>query len=100
MPGRHRLGFEFEKTAEFSGIGRLLVDDVVVGEAEIPFVTPARLSITGSGLTCGYEVGPAISDAYVAPFAFTGRIRRAVVDVSGRPYRDAAAELAAIMAAQ
>ena len=28
----------------------------------------ARFSITGAGLTCGYEVGPAVSDDYVAPF--------------------------------
>jgi arylsulfatase len=99
-PGRHRLGFEFEKTRDFAGVGRLHVDDVCVGEAEIPFVTPARHSITGAGLTCGYEVGPAISASYVAPFAFTGAIHRAVVDVTGRPFQDLTAELTAIMAAQ
>jgi arylsulfatase len=98
--GRHQLAFEFEKTEDFAGIGRLYVDDDRVGEADIPFVTPARYSITGAGLTCGYEVGPAISNSYVAPFAFTGRIRRAVVDVSGRAYRDLVGELAAILAAQ
>jgi arylsulfatase len=98
--GRHRLAFAFEKTAEFKGIGRLHLDESLVGEAEIPFVTPARLSITGAGLSCGYEVGPAISASYVAPFPFTGKIHRAFVDVSGRPYRDLVAEVAAILAAQ
>jgi arylsulfatase len=98
--GRHRLGFDFEKTAEFAGVGRLYLDGEMVGEGEIPFVTPARLAITGAGLTCGYEVGPAISTAYVAPFTFTGRIERAVVDVSGQPYLDLAKELAAILTAE
>ena len=98
--GRHRVGFEFTRTADFAGTGRLYVDDEMVGEADLPFVTPARLSITGSGLTCGYEVGPAISFDYVAPFQCTGDILEAIVDVSGLPYRDLKAELAALMAAQ
>jgi arylsulfatase len=99
-PGRHRVGFAFERTADFAGTGRLFVDDDLVGEAEIPLFTPARFSITGAGLTCGYEVGPAISPDYVAPHRYNGRIRRAIVDVSGAPYRDVAAELDAIMAEQ
>jgi arylsulfatase len=98
--GRHRLGFEFDKTADFAGVGRLYVDDLCVGEAEVPFVTPARFAITGAGLTCGYEVGPAISGSYVAPFPFNGAIGRVVVDVGGRPYRDLVGELAAILASQ
>ena len=71
-----------------------------MGEGDIPLFTPARFSITGAGLTCGYDVGPAISPEYEAPFPFAGEIRRAYVDVSGRPYRDVEAELAAILAEQ
>lgn len=99
-PGRHRLGFEYTKTAEFAGIGRLYVDDRLAGEGELPFTTPARFSIAGSGLTCGYEVGPAVSLDYDAPFRFTGTIHRAVIDVGGDPYRDLRAELAAILSSQ
>jgi hypothetical protein len=98
--GRHRVGFEFTRTADFAGTGRLYIDDEVVGEGELPFVTPARLSITGSGLTCGYEVGPAISFDYVAPFQCTGDILKVIVDVSGQPYRDLKAELEAVLASQ
>jgi arylsulfatase len=100
QPGRHRLGFEYIKTAEFAGIGRLYVDDRLAGEAELPFTTPARFSIAGSGLTCGYEVGPAVSLDYDAPFRFTGTIHRAVIDVGGDAYRDLRAELAAILSYQ
>ena len=71
-----------------------------MGEGDLPFVTPARLSITGAGLTCGYEIGPAVSFDYVAPFRCTGAIITAIVDVSGQPYRDLQAELAVIFAAQ
>jgi arylsulfatase len=98
--GPTTIGFEFTKTAEFAGLGRLMLDGVVVGEGEIPFTTPARFSITGSGLTCGYEVGPAVSSLYEAPFRCNGVIVRTVVDVSGQPYRDLAAELAAILSEQ
>ena len=40
-------------------------------------------SYTGGGLTCGYEVGPAIGDGYDAPFRANVDIDRVVVDVSG-----------------
>jgi arylsulfatase len=98
--GRHTLAFEFEGPGDFTGTGRLFVDEALVGEAAIPFVTPARLSITGAVLTCGYELGPAVSFDYVAPFRCTGRILEAVVDVSGTPYRDLRSEVAAILAAE
>ena len=51
-------------------------------------------------MTCGYEVGPAIGDDYVAPFRANVAIERVVVDVSGEPYRDPMQEFAAIMSEQ
>ena len=98
--GEHIVGFEFERTADFAGIGRLYVDGEPVGEGEIPRYTPARFSITNSGLTCGYEAGPAVSGDYAAPFVCNAGIRRVTIDVSGTPYRDVEAEFAAIMAEQ
>ncbi|MBI2705780.1 MAG: arylsulfatase [Actinobacteria bacterium] len=98
--GEHRLGFELTSPGDFTGRGLLFVDGVSVGEGDIPLFTPARFSITGAGLTCGYDVGPAVSPEYDAPFPFTGTIARVVIDVSGRPYRDVEADLAAILAEQ
>ena len=95
-----RLGFAFELTEPFTGVGRLYVDGELVAEGAIAGFTPARFSITGSGLTCGYEVGPAVAPDYVAPFAHPAGIVRAVIDVSGTPYRDLDAEIAAILAEQ
>jgi arylsulfatase len=99
-PGLHTVGFEFERTADFAGIGRLYLDDELIGEGEIPRYTPARFSITGAGLTCAYDAGPAVSDDYRAPFTCNVGLRRVTIDVSGTAYRDVEAEFAAIMAEQ
>ena len=80
--------------------GATLLDGEIVGEGLLPRLTPARFSITGGGLTCGYERGPAISSDYDAPFRFTAGLRDVVVDVDGPPAFDAEAEFTAIMSEQ
>ena len=60
-----------------------------------------RHSITGGGITCGWEQGTIRrGPGYTAPFPFTGTLHRVVVDVSGEPYRDPEAEFEAIMSEQ
>jgi arylsulfatase len=98
--GDHQLQFVFTKTVDFSGRGELFVDGTSVGSGDIPHFTPVRFSIAGSGLTCGYEVGPAIGDDYVAPFRCNVAIRDVVVEVAGVPHRDPDAEFEAIMSEQ
>jgi len=98
--GEHVLGFSFNSNGDFSGVGRLLVDGATVGEAEIPTTTPVRYSISGAGLTCGWEQGPPVGEGYPAPFRFTGTLRRVVVEVDGVGHRDPEAEFEAIMAEQ
>ncbi len=93
--GRHALGYSFE-----AGVGRLLIDGEVVGEGAVPRMTLVRYSITGAGLCCGWEQGPAVGEGYAAPFPFTGRIIRAVVEVEGQAQRDPQAEFEAIMSEQ
>jgi arylsulfatase len=99
-PGTHELTFAFERAGDFCGTGRLLVDGEVVGEAPIPNVTPVRYSITGGGITCGWEQGPPVGHDYDAPFRFTGTLRRVVVEVDGPPHRDPDAEVDAILSEQ
>jgi arylsulfatase len=72
----------------------------VVGEAPLPRLTPARFSITGGGVTCGYELGPAVSSEYEAPFRFNATVHRVVVDVIGARALDAESEFDAIMSEQ
>jgi arylsulfatase len=86
--GARTLGFRFTKTGEHQGTGALLVDGRVVAEGEIRGFTPIRFSLTGAGLTCGYDDGLAVVEDYRAPFRFSGTLRRVVVDVEGSPYLD------------
>ena len=56
------------------------------------------------GLTAGVAVGqdsgsPAVPD-YKPPFAYPGRIRRALVDVSGTAVEDLKAEIRKVLARQ
>ncbi|MGZ6962583.1 MAG: arylsulfatase [Acidimicrobiia bacterium] len=99
-PGAHELGFSFTSRGDFSGVGRLLLDGATVGEGEIATTTPVRYSISGAGLTCGWEQGPPVGEGYTAPFRFTGTLRRVVVEVDGAGHRDPEAEFEAIMAEQ
>jgi arylsulfatase len=99
-PGRHHLGFQFERTGDHEGTARLLVDGAVVGAGRIPRFTPTRFSLTGAGLTCGYSDGLPVTRDYQAPFWFTGRIIRAVVDVDGPEFIDPEGEARAAIASQ
>jgi len=87
-PGLHELAYIFEKTDEHAGIGHLMIDGVEVGRGDIPRFTPMRFSLTGAGLTCGYGDGVPVSRRFGSPFAFTGTIERAVVEVDGAPFSD------------
>jgi arylsulfatase len=98
--GPHELQLQFASRGDFSGTATLLCDGTVVGKGDIPRTTPVRYSITGAGLSCGWEQGPAIGDGYTAPFRFTGTIHEVTVDVSGEGHRDPEAEFEAIMAEQ
>ena len=60
----------------------LTVDGAVVAEGHIPRFTVAAFSATGAGLTCGYELGPAVGDDYEAPFRCTATIHTATVTLS------------------
>jgi hypothetical protein len=78
----------------------LLVDGDVVVEGTIARFTAAGFNGVGVGLTCGYEWGPTVGEGYEAPFAFNGRIERALVEVTGPVVRNPLAEIAAILAEQ
>lgn len=96
-PGRRLLEFEF--TAK-GGRARLLVDGYPVAEDVISKVPIARYNLTGGGLTCGWEQGPAVGPDYSAPFRFTGTIDRVTITANGASRRDPEAEFEAIMSEQ
>jgi hypothetical protein len=90
----------FERTGEFQGIARLLYDGDVVAEGTVPRYTRGSFNGTGTGLSCGYELGPAVGEGYVAPFPCTVELHRAVVEVAERAYQDLDAEFDRIMSEQ
>jgi arylsulfatase len=98
--GTHELAFECIDSGNFSGTGRLLIDGELVGEGPLEHLTPMRFSVTGGGLTCGYELGPAVGTGYEAPFRFNATLHKVVVDVEGSPMIDPEAEFNAIMSEQ
>ncbi len=99
-PGRHVLSFRFEREGPTGGRAELAVDGQVVAEGQISAFTVAAFSATNAGLTCGYEVGPAIGEDYVAPFLCTAAIHRAVVTLSEHVPPNPLVEFERIMAEQ
>jgi len=75
----------------------LWCDDQALAEGPIERFTPAKFTGTGVGLTCGYEMGPAIGPGYLAPFRFEGSIHDAQVSVAGERARNPLAEFEAIL---
>lgn len=82
------------------GTGKLYFNGRQVGEGRIERTVPITLSLAGEGLCCGWDSGEPVSSEYESPFRFTGRIRRVIVDVSGVPPRDLAAEMDVALARQ
>jgi len=52
------------------------------------------------GLTCGRDLGSAVTDDYRGPFAFSGKLDYVTIDVSGELIEDHAAAMRNIMAHQ
>ncbi len=99
-PGRHRLTYAFERGENGGGTGTISVDGAVVAEGAIPMFTVAAFSATGSGLTCGYEVGPAVGEGYDAPFVCTAAIDSVTVHLSEHVPVNPMVEFERIMAEQ
>lgn len=97
--GHHVFSATFERegdTMPAEGTLTLHVGTVEVGSARIK-TQPGKFSIAGEGLNIGKDSGEPITDDYPggSPWAFAGgTIRRAVIDVSGEPFVDLAAEAA------
>lgn len=69
--GACRVSLSFAKTAEHRGTATLLIDDTPVGQAELELM-PWRQSLFGMDI--GRDTGSSVSEAYTAPFAFSGRL--------------------------
>ena len=101
-PGRRVLGFTFAPSGP-GAVVRLVVDGEVVAEGTVGRVPISRYNLTGGGLTCGWEQGPPVGPGYTAPFRFTGRLEKVVLETDeggADPARAVLADLDAILAEQ
>lgn len=106
-PGRHELRYEFEPTGKpelgkgrgSPGKAQLYVDGKLAGQAQLPFTMPMMMGL-GEGLSVGRDEGSAVSSEYEAPFAFTGKLDKVTVDVSGQLIEDPEARTRQVMARQ
>jgi hypothetical protein len=89
--------WRFPATATPTGL-QLYVDGTLTGNAEAPVTNPFILN--PGALTCGANLGSAVTDDYASPFKFTGTIHSVTVDVSGELIHDTEAELRMLMARQ
>jgi arylsulfatase len=98
--GRHLLTYRFDRHKNAGGDATLLVDGSVVASGHIPLFTVAAFNETNAGLTCGYELGPAVGDDYEAPFRSTVDIRTATITLSEHAPINPMVEFERIMAEQ
>jgi arylsulfatase len=105
--GHHIVSAEFTPTGApdiANGKGTpakvvLFVDGEPVGEGDLPVTIPLSLGLA-AGVAVGADPGsPALPD-YKPPFAYGGRIKRVLVDVSGTPIDDMKEQMRQILARQ
>jgi arylsulfatase A-like enzyme len=104
--GACTLRYEFEPTGESKiregkgtpGRGQLYINGELVGITEFPVTVPIVFGI--EGLSCGYDFGEAVTHKYMAPFRFTGKIKKVVTDMSGDLIEDDDAKVRLLMAQQ
>ena len=80
-PGRHSVAFSYRcDEAWGGGHGSLLVDGTVVAEGAIERFTPMRFSITGAGMSVGYDSASPVTRRYRGPFEYEGTLHRVVIE--------------------
>jgi hypothetical protein len=80
------------------GKAQLYFDGRLVGETDMPITTP--IIFNPGGMSCGANLGSAVTPDYRAPFSFTGTLHTVTIDVSGELIVDAESEMRVHMARQ
>jgi arylsulfatase len=105
--GDHVFSFEFTPTgkpdiARGKGVPAritLFVDGEPVGSGDLPVTIPLTLGLA-AGVSVGADAGAPVMTDYDPPFAFTGTVKKALVDVSGEALEDKAAQIRMYLARQ
>jgi arylsulfatase len=105
--GEHILSFEFTPTGKpdfAKGKGapatiELFIDGQPAGQGDLPVTIPLTMGL-GAGAAVGADTGsPTMGDEYRPPFAFTGGLKKVLVDVTGEPLEDKEAAVQAYLKA-
>jgi hypothetical protein len=104
--GDHVFSFEFTPTGQpdvVHGKGvpagiKLFVDGKQVGAGDLPVTVPLLLGL-GGGVSLGSYTGSPVMPGDEPPFAFTGTVKRALVDITGEAIEDEEARIKAYLAA-
>lgn len=102
--GDHVFSFEFKPTGKpdvskgkgAPGTIKLFVDGKAVGGGDLPVTIPLTLGLS-AGVCVGSDSGSPVMLDYVPPFAFTGAVKKVLVDVSGRALEDEEAAIQAYL---
>jgi len=77
----------------------LLLDGAPVGGGDLPVTIPLTIGLAG-GICVGRDAGSPVMTDYKPPFAFTGTVKKALVDISGEAVEDKAAQMKVYLARQ
>jgi arylsulfatase len=102
--GDHVFSFEFKPTGKpdvgkgkgAPGTIKLFVDGKPVGGGDLPVTIPLTLGLS-AGVCVGSDSGSPVMLDYSPPFAFTGTVKKVLVDVSGQPLEDEEAAIQAYL---
>jgi arylsulfatase A-like enzyme len=105
--GDHIFSFAFTPTgppdiARGKGVPAkigLFVDGDQIGSGDLPVTIPLALGLA-AGVSVGADAGAPVMTDYASPFAFTGTVKKALVDVTGEPIEDKAAQMRMYLARQ
>jgi arylsulfatase len=78
--GAAKLRLEFTNTGENQGAAALFINDRKVGAGAVPKTVPLTFGLS-EGITTGRDPATPVSETYQAPFAFTGKLKKVVLEV-------------------
>lgn len=102
LTGSVVLAMEFtadSNTPGTGGVAKLSINGKHVGEGTIKKTIPFRYTVNET-FDVGCDTVTPVSHYYKSPFTFTGKIKRVIVDVSGKPIQDLVSEMKIVMAIQ
>lgn len=105
--GDHIFSFEFTPTGKPDipkGKGvpasiKLLIDGKPIGTGDLPVTIPLSLGLA-AGVCVGADAGSPVMEDYRPPFAFTGTVKKVLVDVTGEAVEDKEAQMKMYLARQ